>query len=280
MDKVPVFRQEDRHNLEFARHVVLHRLKHDREWKQLYQWDMAGSYIRFDAADGAQRASLVELFTVLAHEVMWELMIEGVIRPGYFDQDTRLQPELPWFHVTDYGRKVLEEERFLPHDPTGYLDQLQAAARTTTTRVAITYVEEALRCFNRGCHVAAVLLLGVAAESIFLELCTVVRASLKNPADEKDFDKLPDQVKPKHRWIVDKYRSLPRPLRRAKLPESFDVRLPALYELIRLQRNDLGHPQTTPPQVTREDAFVFFRLFGSYVADVEAFAAYCMATGL
>ena len=123
------------------------------------------------------------------------------------------------------------------------------------------------------------LLLGVAAESVFLQLCEVVRSSLKDSKDQNAFDKL-QQVRQKHRWIVEKYTLLPGKIRREQLPESLDITLTSLYELIRRQRNDLGHPRQNPPVVDREQAFVFFRLFPSYVSDAEVFAEYCRSKGL
>jgi hypothetical protein len=206
---------------------------------------------------------------------MWQLMIQGVITPGMNESNL----DLPHFRVTDYGHKVLEAERLLPHDPAGYIEELRAAATTIIGQVTIVYLEEALRCFNAGCHVASVLLLGVAAESVFLQLCNVIESSLKDDADRQEFaSKI--KIKPKHRWIIQKYQGLPYSVRRNQLPESLDVTLISLYELIRRQRNDLGHPQENPPDLDREEAFIFFRLFPGFVSDAEAFAKYCQENGI
>ena len=105
-------------------------------------------------------------------------------------------------------------------------------------------------------------------------------ASLKSTKDKQTFAKLPDTVKAKHRWLVDKFQTLPAEVRRKQLPESLDMTLLSLYELIRRQRNDLGHPQENPPDVSRDQAFVQFRLFPTFIKDVEAFAAYCKSDGL
>jgi len=147
------------------------------------------------------------------------ILIQGVITPG-----TNSNPTLPWFRITDYGQEVLKHEKFVPHDPTNYLGELRAAAKTIVGTVTIAYVEEALRCFTAGCHMASVLLLGVAAESVFLQLCEVVRSSLKDSKDQNAFDKL-QQVRQKHRWIVEKYTLLPGKIRREQLPESLDITL-------------------------------------------------------
>jgi len=48
--------------------------------------------------------------------------------------------------------------------------------------------------------------------------------------------------------------------------------LKSAFELIRRQRNDLGHPQTIPPAVDRRHAFMFFQGFSTIVSDLEALA--------
>ncbi len=267
----PVFRDTDRDNLEFVRQIVLTRLREDQSWSQFdYVWDQRDRpYVRFEGGGWVQNR-----FLELANEVMWQLIMQGVITPGM----NASNPNLPWFRITDYGKQVLAEQRFVPHDPAGYLKELKAAATTTVTSVSVSYVEEALNCFTRGCHVASVLLLGVAAESVFLELCNVVKETLTNPAHRRAFEKLPDAVKPKHRWIVEHYQALPASTRK-DLPESLDMTLTSLYDLIRRQRNELGHPQPEPPTVDRERAFVAFRLFPTYASDVEALVAHCRTRG-
>ncbi|SRR6266545_3226944 len=265
------FTQTDFDNLELVRQIVLRRLK-DGSWDQLYEtWDErnTGQYVRIESSHLRNR------FMVLVLEIMWQLIIQGVVTPG---KDVS-NAELPWFRVTSYGKKVLETERFLPHDPAGYLDEVGKVAISEIGRAAIPYLEEALRCFTSGCHVASVLMLGIAAEAVFLGLCAVVEEKLKNASERKKFKEL-QWVKAKHRWIVDKYQALPTSDRKGKLPESLDVTLTSLYELIRRQRNELGHPSEKMPEIGRDLAFVFFRLFPTFIEDVEAFSIYCNKQGI
>jgi len=72
----------------------------------------------------------------------------------------------------------------------------------------------------------------------------------------------------------------PSQVRRKQLPESLDVTLTSLGDLIRRQRNALGHPQQTLPTVDREMAFVFFRMFPEYVKALEEFAKFAQANAL
>lgn len=260
-----LFKDDDFNNLELVRQIVLRRLKDDQEWIQFdYSWDpqRTADYVTFE------HERLRRRFLVLVNEIMWEFIIQGVITPG---RDAS-NPNLPFFRVTDYGQKVLEAERFIAHDPAGYLSELRADATTSVGEAALPYIEEALRCFTRGCHVASVLLLGVAAEATFLALCQTVEGAIANPEEKARFGKL-RTVKEKHRRLVQKIESLPREEKRNNLPESLDVTLTSLYDLIRRQRNELGHPKAQPPAIDRALAFNYFKVFPTFVADAEALAS-------
>lgn len=263
MEQTVEFGDQDARNLELVREIVLRRLREDVHYQDMINDQNFEKYVKW--SEQRHRAR----FMFLVREVMWDLLSQGVISPGL----NNANPNLPLFHVTDYGREVLTAGRFVPHDPVGYIAEVKRVSKRCVTDVTLAYLEEALRCFTRGCHLASVLLLGVAAESVFLNLCNVIRPYLKDPNEAKKLDdSLP--VKQKHRWVTEKYEALPPKVKREQLPESLDTTLIALYELIRRQRNELGHP-TGVPQLTRDQAFVFFRLFPTYVADVEAFAEYC-----
>ncbi|MCK4392662.1 hypothetical protein KAX17_07115 [Candidatus Bipolaricaulota bacterium] len=265
MCDTPVFRDDDWGNLELVRQIVLRRLKEDADWQQFDRtWgDHASQFVQFE------QPRLRSRFLVLANEVMWQLIIQGVITVGLNEHN----PNLPWFRITDYGQKVLDEERFVPHDPTGYMGRLRAIGGPLDMAVTIRYVEEALACYAAGCSVASVLLLGVAAESAFNQLCSSIRPTLTDATDQARLD-LTIPVRPRHRWLVERYQNLSAAERR-RLPESLDCTLSSLYDLIRRQRNELGHPQADPPQLTREAAFVFFQLLPTFIQDAQAFADYC-----
>jgi hypothetical protein len=70
-----VFRDDDWDNLEMVRQIVLRRLKEDAEWHQFDQiWaDRETRFVEY--ADQRLRSR----FVILANEVMWQLIIQGVI---------------------------------------------------------------------------------------------------------------------------------------------------------------------------------------------------------
>lgn len=262
------FTKDDFDNLEMVRQIVFRRLKDDRNFNLFYQrWDSrTQQYVIF----GEPQAHVQSHFELFADEILWQLFIQGVITPGKEPSN----PDLPWFRLTNYGKKVLAAERFIPHDPTGYLDDVKGIAKSDVGQAALPYLEEALRCFTSGCNVSSVLMLGISAEAVFLKLCIVITARLKQAAERKQFERLL-WVKPKHEWVVNKYKSIPISDRKKLLPESLDTTLTALYDLIRRQRNELGHPQEQPPDIDRDKAYMYLKLFPTFISDVEAFVNYC-----
>src|SRR5262245_3178620 len=56
-------------------------------------------------------------------EVIWSLIIQGILVPGTNDTN----PNLPFIRLTEYGQRCVREERLLPHDPDGYLREFHAA---------------------------------------------------------------------------------------------------------------------------------------------------------
>ena len=70
-------------------------------------------------------------------EVFWQLLIEGVVAPGMNSSNQNL----PWFHVTDYGKKVLAAEAGHPHDEIGYLARVQTRVPKPDATV-VAYLSE------------------------------------------------------------------------------------------------------------------------------------------
>ncbi len=206
-------------------------------------------------------------------EVFWQLLIEGVVAPGMNASNLNL----PWFHVTAHGRKILDSSEPAPHDPTGYLNRLHETIKSPDATV-IAYLAESLQVYRRGNHVASTILLGIAAERVFLLLCDSLVASLRNSREKVEFQKLLDKfpMKPKLTWVHTKIQNLQTP-RKEGFPENALIALTTIYDLLRTQRNDLGHPRDIPPVVKREDAFVNLQVFPRFYQVAEELRAFLSA---
>ncbi len=256
MDKIR-YDPDEQGGLELARAVVLQCLKENRNCHQYIDvFSSLDNYVDFIGDLGQGRRRL----TMLAQDVLWELMIQGVIAPGL----NSTNPNLPFFHFTEYGEEVISEQKYMPHDPTGYLDRFRANIENADP-VILAYLTESLDCFVRGNSIASVIMLGIAAEQVFLLLCNALVDSLCDTNEKTEFDKILNRnpMKPKLDWFLNKIQELQQSSSHP-LPDNVNIMLCTIYDFIRCQRNELGHPQDTLPNVTREDAYINLRVFPSY----------------
>jgi hypothetical protein len=246
-------------DLEAVRQIIFARLRAEPNWKQL---DRAGDgYTRYVEYKGTEREGRNAL-VFAAQEVFWQLVVEGVLSPGMDSNNI----ELPWFHVTRYGQEVLKAGPANPHDPTDYLrrihDKIPQADQTV-----LVYLSESLNSFRHGDRVASTVMLGIAAERVFLLLCESLAAALTSPAEQKAFGKILGSfpMNPKLQWVHQKMQSVKGP----GFPENANIMVTAIYDLVRNQRNELGHPRDKPPAVSQEDAFVNLQVFPRYYQTAE-----------
>jgi hypothetical protein len=70
----------------------------------------------------AEDAVLSDPDFILVGEIMWDLIIEGVLRPG----DSLGSQVFPHFHITERGIELVEQGLASPYDPDGYLSYHKA----------------------------------------------------------------------------------------------------------------------------------------------------------
>jgi len=258
-------------DLAVVRQAMLSRLRDNERnpsqgWRQLENDRGEGfsPYITFDP----RRHNDAEVLGVCVIDVFWEFLTQGIVAPGLNTSN----PGLPWFHLTHYGRSVLTEGEYTPHDRDGYLRRLAERVQSVDGTV-LAYLAESLETFTRGNLVASMVMLGVAAERVFDLLCESIVPVLQDPKEAATFSALLDRyaMKPKVDWVHDKlrrvYESKPRP---AGFPENANLAVTAIYDLIRSQRNDLGHPSDQPPRLSRGDAHANLLIFPRYYETAEA----------
>ena len=256
-------------SLETVRQIVFSRLRADPEWHQL---DKSGEgfapFVEYLTVPGWNDGRSKLLF--LAQEIFWQLVCEGILAPGYNSQNL----ELPFFHVTDYGREVLNSGGPQPYDPTGYLAHLRNRIATPDPTV-MAYLAESLETFRKGNLVASTVMLGIAAERVFLLLCESLEAALADPREKADLGKRLKAfpMKPKLDWVHGKIQDLQKQ-RLAGFPDNATMMTVAIYDLIRCQRNEFGHPRELPPNITRADALVNMQIFPRFFELAEQVRSY------
>jgi hypothetical protein len=196
--------------------------------------------------------------------VYWELVLEGLYTPGSSIQ----QPQFASFRVTDYGRKCFDAGELTPHDTDDYMKRLTSRCPVIDPNTLV-YVEEALGTFRAGRFLSAVVMIGVAAESMWIRLADSVRNSLDSPAKQQAFEKETKGGKTKrlHDEVIKRLRQQPSTPLPAELDALITQHLHGIADLTRQTRNSAGHP--TGKRIERDEAFALLLLFPTYCQTVS-----------
>lgn len=153
-------------------------------------------------------------------------------------------PNPPFFHITDRGRRALERLSRDPGNPAGYLAHLHSIS--IPNAIALSYLKEGLECFSAGLHKAAAVMLGAAAESVILEIRGVVRDRLSAtgsivPKRLEDW-RVKTVNDALYEILYARVSKMPH-----ELQSEFESLWPAFTQQIRSTRNDAGHPSSIDP---------------------------------
>ncbi len=181
-----------------------------------------------------------------------------LFRTGYFAWGlNRMNPNPPFFHFTDRGRRALERLSRDPGNPAGYRRYLAEVARLNP--IATSYLQEGLDCFVAGFYKAAAVMVGEAAESVVLELRDLVQGKLaaaKKPEPKGLSDwRVKTVLDALYEWLDANKSAFARELR-----DEFEAYWMAFAQQIRSTRNDAGHPSSVEP-VTEEGVHASFLIF-------------------
>ena len=163
--------------------------------------------------------------TLILQEVIWELLVQGVLAPG----KNSLNLNLPFVHVTEYGARCLDDGAIRAHDPEGYAAQIAAigsAGNGEVDRVLIESVREAQLCFLAGRFTAAIVMLARASEVLLNRLARALDVAVTAP----NIDLAP---------LVEKLATCDLP---PEIAEQYQPQLAGLRSLLDLSRSDDGGP--------------------------------------
>ena len=181
-------------------------------------------------------------------QAFWELIARRLI---FIGGDRSLNQCRVW--LTERGQRAANGEQFNPEDPTRYMERLlEAAPRTSDTTQQ--YLREALKSYEQECFLASSVMLGGAAEDTSLDVAASFVSWQGKPADNlKAILENPKQ------FYVYKLQQFEKRLTAAKgsippdLSENIELNITTILQLIRLTRNDAGHP--TGRRVDQEDCY-------------------------
>lgn len=172
-------------------------------------------------------------------EEVWDMIAAGILVPGKDSTNN----EWPFLSLTEPGRDLVENEDPSPADPGGFVTTVDEIVPGEEQRVLL-YLREAVGAFNRRLYVAATVMLGVAAEGLILRLADAIEGAFEDPEEGEDwYENNIEQM-----WALAQFRAvrdkvqdveddLPHDLR-----EGFEAHWHSIHTLVRLERNESGHP--------------------------------------
>jgi len=196
----------------------------------------------------------------ILREVMWSLVLEGIIIPGI----NNLDGQFPFYTITSLGREILNGQPYFFHDATTY-EKIIRAEIPSPDPVTLTYLKEATHAFHFKCSLSATVMLGVAAEYEFLTLLEVISSNQKWSSIFAKVEK-ERQVLSK----INKFKEICQAQGKSLPPEikeGFDTIFLGIQDTIRQFRNDSGHP--TGKIIPHEQVFILLQLFIPYAKKIN-----------
>jgi hypothetical protein len=179
-------------------------------------------------------------------------------------------------NLTPAGRAAALDTELNPDDPEGYRQRIATLAPQLSDLVNV-YLTEAIDTYYHECYLVSSVMLGVAAEALLLEVGHGFAAWLGGTAGGKLEAILVD---PRRNYSAkfSEFRSrleTARPKLPAHLRDNLDIRLNSTVEILRLYRNDAGHPTGKIPdrQTCRIHLIVFADVLARYYGLLELFRA-------
>lgn len=166
-------------------------------------------------------------------------------------------PDPPFVHLTETGRRIMENLSRDPYNPEGYIANIRPIL--SAQPIAESYITEAVRTFQTGYFKAAAVMAGAAAEALVLNL----RDALVQKMSESGHPVPSNLNSWKVKTVRDAIKLSLEPKRHDMgnaLYERFSSYWQSISEQIRLARNDAGHPANLD-SVTQDRVYASLVLF-------------------
>ena len=198
-------------------------------------------------------SALTEEDAETLREVFWDLFRQGILTLG----KDELNSEFPFFRITSHGKKAVSEgDTYFISDTTLFENRVKSEIPEIDD-ITILYLKEAFQAFRSGCLISSAVMLGVSAEHLFQLLLDQLE---HDQTQSSRFNSVFQQRSILKK--VEKFKSIivaDKASFRQDIRESFDTQFLGIQSIIRIYRNESGHP--TGKIIDREQAFVNLRLF-------------------
>lgn len=181
-----------------------------------------------------------------------------LFRAGYLSWGHNLaNPSQPWCHVTNRGKRAFDRLGRDPGNPAGYLRHVYASGPLNP--VTGSYLKEGLDCYAAGHFKAAAVMIGIASESLILDLRDTLVSQLKSLSQKEPKNINDWRIKVILEALQTYFDSRKNDLSK-DLREQYEAYWAAFAHQIRITRNDAGHPSSIDP-VTEDGVHASFLVF-------------------
>lgn len=190
-------------------------------------------------------------------EILWDLIIERVLTIGDYQNDS-----WPHLSLTEYGEKVIESNQPVPNDTNGYLNRIKKEIPDLDSVIEL-YLSESIRTYNINQLLSATITLGCASEKALLLLIETYRDTFRDNTKQEKFIK-----KTEGKFIKIQFEEFDKDFRgiMGQLPndlkDNYRNTLTGIFEMIRRNRNFVGHP--TGKQIDKDTLFANLQVFIPY----------------
>jgi hypothetical protein len=198
-------------------------------------------------------------------EGVWSLIGQGLAYIDYSQsavENWRLE-------ITANGQAVVNDEGLNPADPAGYIQNLRNEV-PDLSEVVESYTREALWAYNARLYRSSAVMLGVASEAIVLEVAPALARTMQ---EKKKLEYLAELKSPRRSYNAkfERFRKQLN-LKKDSMPEELtrklDLTMNSVGELLRVHRNDAGHPTGT--EESRHSCLASLHMFVQYAKRLYA----------
>jgi hypothetical protein len=218
---------------------------------------------------GYSGQTLTGLEAELARDVFWDLFRQGFITLGYNNSN----PSWPWFRLSYFGQQTLGQDKpYRFTDSRSYMILIKGEIGEFDD-ITSMYLDESVRAFYSGCYLASCVMLGVAREDCFLRILQTTCASKLHG----NLFQIVQQERTLLQKIL-KYRNVLANMGKsipADIREDLNIRFDAIQSLIRVARNETGHP--SGKQMQREEIYILLQMFIPYARKLRQLESFFRA---
>jgi len=201
---------------------------------------------------------------------VWSLVAKRLIYIDY----TQPHPENWSICLTPRGAEAADDASLNPDNVPRYLKKVTEDV-PHLSEISQLYLREALQAYTGDCFLASTMMLGVASEAMFYDVAESFAKWLNTESGKKLTEILAKESIPYiHKFVEFQKRLL---ASKGQLPpalqQNLDLNINSVLELLRLARNDVGHP--TGIKMERHDAFQYLLLFPGLARRLHEIKTFC-----